>query len=168
MFHLEKYYVSVVFGKMLGRMHPRTNSSIRIGTSAHKHATFPSPRICSLYLSVETRRMQPLNGRFPSGAAGFRLFGPPRLRTHFPSVRREEPTGPRLIQDIVSTLLKAVPREPARYVIYRSLPHELPTRASFLSPLFSAPATKNHRGQSIPLIVQHFRRSSLSREREDT
>lgn len=76
---------------MLGRMHPRTNSSIRIGTSAHKHATFPSPRICSLYLSVETRRMQPLNGRFPSGAAGFRLFGPPRLRTHFPSVRREEP-----------------------------------------------------------------------------
>lgn len=54
----------------------------------------------------------------------------PRLRI---SVRREEVTGPRLIQDIVSTLLKAILREPARYVIYRSLPHELPTRACFLS-----------------------------------
>lgn len=57
--------------------HP-VSTVFRIGTSAHKHGTFPSPRICSLYLSVETRRMQPLNGRFPSGAAGFRLFGSPR------------------------------------------------------------------------------------------
>lgn len=61
--------------------------------------------------------MQPLKERFSSGAARFRyLPAPPG--THFPL--SGELTGPRLIQDIVSTLLRAILREAARYVIYRS------------------------------------------------
>lgn len=79
----------------------------------------------SLYLSVETRRMQPLKERFSSGAALFRYLPAPS-GTHFPL--SGELTGPRLIQDIVSTLLRAILREAARYVIYRSWPHELPSR----------------------------------------
>lgn len=83
------------------KVHP-VSIVFHIGTSG----TFPNPRICSLYLSVETRRMQPLNGRFPSGAAGF-LLPAPRAE-HISPLSGGELTGPRLIQDIVSTLLKAI------------------------------------------------------------
>lgn len=130
------------------KVHP-VSIVFHIGTSG----TFPNPRICSLYLSVETRqRMQPLNGRFPSGAAGFRFLAPRAPpRTHFPSVRRgtyRSETNSRYRFHFVKGHSL---REPARYVIYRSLTHELPTRARFLS-VFSY---QSHRNESIPLILSN-------------